>query len=37
MASKFFDFFNHEGFTDYGFIEYHEERNIVGFIWTVIF
>lgn len=25
-----FDFFNHEGFTDYGYIEYHEERNIVG-------
>ena len=29
-GQQVFDFFNHEGFTDYGFIEYHEERNIVG-------
>ena len=25
-----FDFFNHEGFINHGYIEYHEERNIVG-------
>ena len=29
-GQQVFDFFNHEGFTDYGYIEYHEERNIVG-------
>jgi|TARA_B110000444_G_scaffold231495_1_gene239503 TonB-linked SusC/RagA family outer membrane protein len=30
FGQQVFDFFNHEGFTDYGYIEYHEERNIVG-------
>jgi TonB-linked SusC/RagA family outer membrane protein len=25
-----FDFFNHEGYVNHGYIEYHEERNIVG-------
>jgi TonB-linked SusC/RagA family outer membrane protein len=25
-----FDFFNHEGFVNYGYIEFHQERNIVG-------
>ena len=29
-GQQVFDFFNHEGFEDYGYIEYHEERNIVG-------
>ena len=25
-----FDFFQHEGFVNHGYIEYHEERNIIG-------
>ena len=25
-----FDFFAHEGFVNHGYIEYHEERNIIG-------
>ena len=32
-----FDFFAHEGYVNHGYIEYHEERNIIGLYGTLGF
>ena len=36
-GQQVFDFFNHEGFTDYGYIEYHRREKYCRSLWTVIF